>query len=72
MITTCSQLLSLPSFQKYIFWPVKAASLPHDQLAFCNGDPSVSDWLHGGELVFVTCSYYQTSENDMIPFYRKR
>ena len=72
MITTCSQLLSLPSFQKIHLLAGESGLYRTISWPFVTVTPSVSDWLHGGELVFVTCSYYQTSENDMILFYRKR
>lgn len=68
MITTCSQLLSLPSFQKIHLLAGESGLYRTISWPFVTVTPSVSDWLHGGELVFVTCSYYQTSENDMILF----
>ena len=68
MITTCSQLLSLPSFQKIHLLAGENGLYRTISWPFVTVTPSVSDWLHGGELVFVTCSYYQTSENDMILF----
>ena len=74
MITTCSQLLSFgPVFKKIHLLAGENGLYRTISWPFVTVTPSVSDWLHGGELVFVTCSYYQTSENDMILFFcRKR
>lgn len=68
MVTTCSRLLSLPSFQKIHLLAGEKGLYRSISWPYVTVTPSVSEWLHGGELVFVTCSYYQTTENDMILF----
>lgn len=66
MSVTCYQLLTLSSFQKItcvagrsglyrkLSWPCVAIT------------PSVSQWLRGGELLFITGSFFQTDENSMM------
>lgn len=66
MSVTCYQLLTLSSFQKItcvagrsglyrkLSWPCIAIT------------PSVSQWLRGGELLFITGSFFQTDENSMM------
>ena len=71
MVTTCSQLLALPSFQNIQLLAGKSGLYRTVTWPYVTVTPSVSDWLHGGELVFVTCSYYQTTENDMILFLKE-
>lgn len=66
MATTCLQLLQLKSFQQIRLVAGEAGlyrklSWPHICVM-----PSISQWLHGGELLFITGATFETNEDTLM------
>ena len=66
MPTTCLQLLQLRSFERIRLVAgtsglYRKLSWPHICVM-----PSISQWLHGGELLFITGSSFETDENTLM------
>ena len=71
MATTCFQLLQLKSFQHIRLVAGKNGlyrklSWPHICVM-----PSISQWLHGGELLFITGSSFEADENTLMMLVRE-
>lgn len=71
MPTTCLQLLNLRSFEHIRLVAGKSGlyrklSWPHICVM-----PSISQWLHGGELLFITGSSFETDENTLMMLVRE-